>query len=130
MKEYLPALTGLRAVAAWLVFIHHFNPFASETGFFFGLAQQGYTGVSLFFVLSGFLLPYHYYDAPLTTRAGLSDYFRRRFVRIIPLLFLVVSGTFLLRYFTGKLPYESPAVEYLLNVSLLKGFSDAHKFSA
>ncbi len=128
-KRYLPALTGLRAVAAWLVFIHHFNPFAAKTGFFFGLAQQGYTGVSLFFVLSGFLLPYHYYDAPLATRTGLADYFWRRFIRIYPLLFLVVSGTFLLRYFAGKLPYENPAGEYLLNITLLKGFSDAHKFS-
>lgn len=129
MKAYIPALTGLRAVAAWLVFIHHFNPFLPGDRFLFGLAQQGYTGVSLFFVLSGFLLPYHYYDAPLTTRVGLVDYFRRRIVRIFPLLFLVVSSTFLVLYFAEKLRYENPAVEYLLNISLFKGFSDAHKFS-
>lgn len=129
MKAYIPALTGLRAVAAWLVFIHHFNPFLPKDSFLFGLAQQGYTGVSLFFVLSGFLLPYHYYDAPLTTRAGLVDYFRRRIVRIFPLLFIVVSGTFLVLYIAGKLRYEHPIAEYLLNISLLKGFSDVHKFS-
>ncbi len=129
MKAYIPALTGLRAVAAWLVFIHHFNPFSPKDSFLFGLAQQGYTGVSLFFVLSGFLLSYRYYDAPLTTRAGLADYFRRRVIRIFPLLFLVVSGTFLVLHFAGKLRYEHPIAEYLLNISLLKGFSDAHKFS-
>lgn len=83
----------------------------------------------MFFVLSGFLLSYRYYDASLTTWAGLSDYFRRRIVRIFPLLIMVVSGTFLVLYFAGKLHYENPVTEYLLNISLLKGFSDQHKFS-
>ena len=129
MKEYIPALTGLRAVAAWLVFVHHFNPFLPKSSFLFGLAQQGYTGVSLFFVLSGFLLSYRYYDAPLSTRQGLSDYFGRRVIRIFPLLFLVVSGTFLVLYLLGRLEYERPFREYFLNITLLKGFSDQHKFS-
>ncbi|GHB69575.1 acyltransferase family protein [Persicitalea jodogahamensis] len=128
LREYIPALTGLRAVAAWLVFIHHFNPFLKGS-FLFGLAQQGYTGVSLFFVLSGFLLSYRYYDTRLSSWQGLSDYFRRRIVRIFPLLFLVVTGTFLALYFLGRLEYEQPFKEYILNITLLKGFSDQHKFS-
>ena len=129
LRQHIPALSGLRAVAAWLVFIHHFNPFLEKDNFLFGLAQQGYTGVSLFFVLSGFLLSYRYYDARLSTCQGLSEYFRRRVVRIFPLLVLVVSGTFLVLYFAGKLQYEHPGIEYLLNISLLKGFSNQHKFS-
>lgn len=52
---YYPALTGLRALAAWLVFVFHFNPFGQGSAGWW-LAEQFSSGVGLFFVLSGFLI--------------------------------------------------------------------------
>jgi peptidoglycan/LPS O-acetylase OafA/YrhL len=51
-SPYYPALTGLRAVAAYLVFFHHFRPLALADGWPSVVLGQLYVGVSLFFVLS------------------------------------------------------------------------------
>ncbi|WP_340686940.1 acyltransferase [Amycolatopsis coloradensis] len=80
-----PALTSLRFFGALLVFITHaayLAPFASVAlagGFIFIGINAGHFGVSLFFVLSGFVLTW-------STGAGVRwrDFYRRRFMRIIP----------------------------------------------
>ena len=53
--KYFPALTGLRAIAAYMVFFHHFN-FFSQFGesLLSRMVNEFYAGVSVFFVLSGF----------------------------------------------------------------------------
>ena len=48
----LPALTGIRAIAAYMVFIHHYNPFCEAR---FGTTihsffSQFHIGVTIFFV--------------------------------------------------------------------------------
>jgi peptidoglycan/LPS O-acetylase OafA/YrhL len=61
MKE-LKALTGLRGVAAlWVLFFHSsFRGLPHMPGFVGSLIGSGYAAVSLFFVLSGFILTYNY----------------------------------------------------------------------
>ena len=55
----LPALTGLRAFAACnLVFFHFSNP--QWFGPFAPIVDNGYTAVSFFLLLSGFILSYNY----------------------------------------------------------------------
>jgi peptidoglycan/LPS O-acetylase OafA/YrhL len=80
----IPAATGLRWAAAFIVFGHHVSGF----GYFGGQAAEvvgwafgpGATGVSFFFVLSGFVLAYS---------ARMSDsvlgFLRRRVARVLPL---------------------------------------------
>ena len=51
-RPYLGALTGVRAVAAHLVFVHHL---IYDGKLPFKLAHL-YVGVGIFFVLSGFLI--------------------------------------------------------------------------
>ena len=53
-NTYLPALTGVRAIAAFMVFFHHFNQ-ASFPYPIYRVLNEFHTGVTVFFVLSGFL---------------------------------------------------------------------------
>jgi peptidoglycan/LPS O-acetylase OafA/YrhL len=85
----LPALTGLRALAAvWVVLFHYREdvlalvPALTPLDTFLG---AGYLGVDLFFPLSGFVLAYTYADAMSTFRwrqAG--EFVRNRFARVWP----------------------------------------------
>jgi peptidoglycan/LPS O-acetylase OafA/YrhL len=108
----VPQLDGLRGVAILLVIsLHYLND--SEHGAFgtflyrFGSAfRLGWSGVDLFFVLSGFLIGGILLDARRAENY-FSAFYVRRFFRILPLfyawlsLFAVVSlffGTFLSEY--------------------------------
>lgn len=82
MAEGLPrldSLTGLRFFAAWLVLQHHFTNFAIIPGLdrFTGF---GATGVTFFFVLSGFVLTWSFRASDTPRR-----FYWRRFARIWPL---------------------------------------------
>jgi peptidoglycan/LPS O-acetylase OafA/YrhL len=87
-----PALTSLRALAALLVFLHHFPP-ADPTGVLATLAREGHVGVTVFFVLSGFLITARYRQAFAAGGIGLSDYFRKRVARIVPLYWAVLAAS-------------------------------------
>lgn len=103
-KSYYPALTGLRAIAAYLVFFHHFNPFAEQlahasTGNYAikvlgAIIEQWHIGVSVFFVLSGFLIGTRYLGRIEPTKAWAKQYMVNRFARIYPLYFLLTAVTF------------------------------------
>ncbi|MCI0383172.1 acyltransferase [Streptomyces sp. CNQ085] len=93
----LPALTGMRFIAAAMVFFFHAVPerfFTSEhsqnvanTIFY----QGGWTGVGFFFILSGFILTWTM-RADDTTPAFL----RRRFFKIYPLHLLTLIAAMML----------------------------------
>ncbi|ALJ19080.1 acyltransferase family protein [Microbacterium sp. No. 7] len=73
----LDSLTGVRFLAALLVFGYHGIHYLGEGGL--GLFAAGMAGVSLFFLLSGFVMAW---SAGPADRAAL--YYRRRFARIYP----------------------------------------------
>ncbi len=90
----LPALTGLRIVAAVLVVMFHFLYIRVPAGT--GVAHMtaalvrrvvgsGFTGVSFFFVLSGFILTYSYPEPNGRLRGTRSRYYWARVARIYPL---------------------------------------------
>ena len=84
----IPALTGLRAVAAALVFFGHvMEPHRSEASW---LVHYGFTGVDIFFALSGYLFLYQYADALLKGTFSWGRYLKRRLIRIYPVTTLVV----------------------------------------
>ncbi len=84
-RPRIPALTSLRFFAALHVCFFHLYAMkiANGTGWVHQVASIGYSGVSLFFVLSGFILVYTYADRDLRP----AEFWRARFARIYPAYF-------------------------------------------
>jgi peptidoglycan/LPS O-acetylase OafA/YrhL len=130
-RQYFPALTGLRALAAWLVFFHHY-PFGAlpPTGPARALRYfvSEFHGLPLLLLLSGFLIALRYDDdtGSCRPRGGWRHYLQNRFARIYPLYALLTLATFvLLRHWHS--PYANPGV-LLLNLSLLRSFFSDYLF--
>jgi peptidoglycan/LPS O-acetylase OafA/YrhL len=70
--EAIPALTGMRFIAALMVFVSHYK-IPGLQGTFLRLINSGYSGITFFFVLSGFVLAYNYFGV-----------FEQKFARSIP----------------------------------------------
>lgn len=89
MKPDIPALTGLRFFAAFAIVIHHVGSFTYEIRS--GVLQQfvahnGVLGMTLFFVLSGFIIHYNYYDVIRDKgKRGVYEFLVARFSRLYPL---------------------------------------------
>ncbi len=89
-KEIL-ALTGLRFIAAFYVFAFHIHirwP-VTDTDILKNILGQGAIGMSLFFILSGFILAYRYADG----RTPLKSYLVNRFARIYPVYAVAALAT-------------------------------------
>ncbi len=109
MKEqriYLPGLNGLRAIAALSVVISHI----SLTGIAdFGLPMlhelpmAGY-GVTLFFVISGFLITYLLInEIKKTNTVDIPKFYIRRILRIWPIYYLFIFISVLVFVFLNKI---------------------------
>lgn len=80
----LPSLTGMRFIAAAMVFFHHTtfaNLFASASArdHYIPIVRQGNSGVSFFFILSGFVLTWS-----MRSNDNPPRFWRRRFFKIYP----------------------------------------------
>lgn len=84
-KERYEILDGLRGVAAMIVVVTHLFEFYSPTTFE-RMFNHGYLAVDFFFVLSGFVIGYAYDDR--WNRMTTWDFFKRRLVRLHPMLVL------------------------------------------
>ncbi len=97
-ESHQPALTGWRGVAILLVLLYHFvdaRPVDWSHKLLFRFVTAGWTGVDLFFVLSGFLITGILCDtrkAPFYYRA----FYMRRLLRIQPIYLLWMSCLLLL----------------------------------
>lgn len=86
--RHIPALTGIRAVAAGMVFFGHMlHGHLAEIPLFL---QYGWTGVNVFFALSGYLFTHLYADKLLDGTFSWADYIKRRLIRIYPLTTLLI----------------------------------------
>ncbi len=84
-KGQLLELTSTRFFAALAVLLGHFDPFLGLPTWLSRWIAGGY-GVSFFFVLSGFILCYRYWDdfAPGVGPSGYRRYFVARIARVYP----------------------------------------------
>lgn len=86
---YFDAIDGMRAIAVLSVIIYHFGPFPFWKG--------GFSGVDVFFVISGFVISKSLYgsgDSSLVSYLG--GFYKRRLVRILPALIMMLLVTTLL----------------------------------
>lgn len=120
--QRLDALTGLRWWAAFLVFLYHMRVFAPLPGPITAVLDQGYLGVTFFFVLSGFVLTWSMRPA-----VTLSTFYWRRFARIWP-AHMVALVLAVLVFYTLATPPEGSFLKpfdagvLLLSVVLLQGW--------
>lgn len=126
-KDFFPALTGIRAIAAYMVYLYHVNifyPLSNKcVSSFYG---ELHIGVTIFFVLSGFLITYRYFDFE---KINYRNYFVNRFSRIYPMYFLLTTGSFLFYAIFKSQNNFHDLVLYLSNITFLKSFFNSIIFS-
>jgi peptidoglycan/LPS O-acetylase OafA/YrhL len=88
--RYRSEIDGLRAIAVSLVLIFHFFP---------TFAPNGFIGVDLFFVISGYVITSQIYRQMRDDDFSFRAFFLRRIRRILPLVFTVVTATMIAGYF-------------------------------
>lgn len=139
----LAGIEGIRGLAALLVVAHHSTRYLTDgrqaVGAIFSLTEMAQHGLTVFFVLSGFLLyrPFVYTILTGYRSPAMGAYFRNRLLRILPayiLIFLVAN--FVLQSvltenaITATLAGEPMPVGmivdpglFLLNLTLLQSFT-------
>lgn len=114
---YYKNLDGVRAIAALMVMVFHFfqdiQPTTKLVGFLSKISIFGQTGVTLFFVLSGFLIT-RILLATKNTEGFFRNFYLRRTLRIFPLyyLFLVISYYFIPFITNAETPPFSQQIYY------------------
>ena len=106
MLGMIPGLDGLRAIAFLLVFALHTD-----------YLQMGWVGVSLFFVLSGFLITGILLDMKksLPTKEYFIKFYGRRFLRIFPLYYFYLLIIVLLTTWLISIPYRPKYMQIVLD---------------
>ena len=136
-KPRYEILDGLRGVAAVVILVYHLF---EACGVVLGHA---YLGVDFFFALSGFVIGYAYDDR--WDRMSIGDFFKRRLVRLHPMLIMGTTIGFLLYYFgkseafpyIGKWPWWWVLLMYLYTCLMLpmarswdlRGWDDTNSFN-
>lgn len=112
--QRLDALTGLRWWAALMVFLYHMREFAPLPGSIKLVFDQGYLGVTFFFVLSGFVLTWSMRPA-----VRLSTFYWRRFARIWPAHMVALMLAIPVFYTFSTIPEGSFLKPFDLGILLL-----------
>ena len=88
-------IDSLRALAVWVVIIYHLKP---------DFLPGGFVGVDIFFAISGFVITKSLLErTPKSALGFFTGFYRRRFVRIAPALFVyLILASALASYFIPK----------------------------
>ncbi|MYW64727.1 acyltransferase family protein [Streptomyces sp. SID8379] len=109
-SDRLDSLTGLRFLAAFAVFTHHFTGASAAGGvahapLLFPYSTMGVYGVGFFFVLSGFLLAWgHRSGTPARV------FYRRRAARVLPLHLAATLPCLWVFHVWGGVPWDLPSL--------------------
>ena len=132
LSPRLHGLDALRAAAILLVFAYHYQAFVSGRPTFGWLSQIGWTGVDLFFVLSGYLIANQLMSG--FQRGGqlsLPRFYGRRLLRTLPNFYVVLALYWLFPQVLGG--REPPPLWRFLtftqNIGLTPGTAFSHAWS-
>jgi peptidoglycan/LPS O-acetylase OafA/YrhL len=105
-RARLHGLTGLRFVAAAWVFVYHFLVLTVDgaPAWVRRVQDSGHAAVSLFFVLSGFVLAYNYAEPLANGRVGRARFWWLRLARVWPLYALTTLVEIPLQLHAGTAP--------------------------
>ena len=126
-EKHLPTLDALRGIAALMVCWFHFTnaQFTARFGHFQASGKYGYLGVQIFFVISGFIIPFSMF------RAGyrLKSFFRfmlKRIARLDPpflaSIVIVVLGFWLSSRLPGHAAYHIPWAQVAAHLGYVNAF--------
>ncbi|MEZ5582526.1 MAG: acyltransferase [Candidatus Competibacteraceae bacterium] len=132
MSIRIESLDGLRGVAILFVLIwHYFNNLVvpepnTLIGFFHLLSKMMWSGVDLFFVLSGFLIG-RILLINIDSLNYYSTFYIRRFYRIFPLYYILITIFLILSFFQSEanLVRYIPFYLYLNNYSYFVSYNDS-----
>src|ERR1043165_8268527 len=119
--KYHKELDGIRAIAVFMVLFFHFFYELDLPPLLTKMANFGRTGVSLFFVLSGFLIT----RILITTKESpnyFSSFYIRRFLRIFPLYYLFLALIFIIIPLVSGKPF-APFHLQIWNWTYLQNFA-------
>lgn len=127
-KIFFPALTGYRAIAAWLIFVYHFFPFKNPNipSFFKSTIGELHIGVDMFFVLSGFLITYRYFgDRPIIFK----NYMINRIARIYPMYLMITLLVFINIYVSKNIWSFENTKQFIVSITMTKALFKDYYFS-
>jgi peptidoglycan/LPS O-acetylase OafA/YrhL len=133
MKEEIKIINLLRGLAALMVCFYHFSHFPfldkhifNESNFILPFSELCRNGVYIFFVLSGFIIPFSLNKLNYSIKK-IPKFLWKRFLRIeIPFvssIFLIIAFGFAYNYFFGW-PFEISLKQFIHNVLYVVPFSD------
>ena len=111
--DYNPHIDGLRSIAVFFVILFHF---------YSSVFTGGYLGVDVFFVISGYVITLTIFKRfNKNQKIDVFLFYKKRFFRIFPLLFVVILTSFIFYLFFGylfEINYVSKiAISSLLGIS-------------
>ena len=131
-SKRVEAVHALRGVAALAVALYHFS--GGNQSFYVPsgikvLGSKGWLGIEVFFVISGFILPYSLWKANYTfSRVNIGRFISKRIIRLVPPYFATIALVLVLGYlstlspaFTGK-PFKFDAFQLTLHAGYLNGY--------
>ncbi|MFB6721166.1 acyltransferase family protein [Kribbella sp. NPDC056345] len=115
-----PALDGLRAIAALMVVVFH-NQGPDWL--------QGWIGVQIFFVISGFLITtLMLREEDRSGQISFKKFYARRIFRILPVYFLLLGVTLIAQFFRGDLTTKPPGSELPLYLFFFNEFGHGGEY--
>ena len=122
LVNYRPEIDGLRAIAVISVIIYHLQ----ISLFDFPVLSGGFLGVDIFFVISGYLITSIILkELNATSKFSFLTFYERRARRILPILLVVITSTFIVGWF---LLFPSAYLDLSKSILYTLGFSSNFYF--